>query len=75
MATRGEGWGEGIVREFGIDMYTLLYLRCITNKDPIIAQGTILKITYKEKESGKEYIYSFIYHCAVSCTPETNLTL
>ena len=22
----GEGWGEGIVREFGIDMYTLLYL-------------------------------------------------
>ena len=24
---RGEGWGEGIVREFGIDMYTLLYLK------------------------------------------------
>ena len=27
MVTRGEGWGEGIVREFGIDMYTLLYLK------------------------------------------------
>ena len=25
--------GEGIVREFGIDMYTLLYLKCITNID------------------------------------------
>ena len=25
--------GEGIVREFGMDMYTLLYLKCITNKD------------------------------------------
>ena len=24
--TRGKGEGEGIVREFGIDMYTLLYL-------------------------------------------------
>ena len=25
--------GEGIVREFGIDMYTLLYLNCIISKD------------------------------------------
>ena len=24
---------EGIVREFGIDIYTLLYLKWITNKD------------------------------------------
>ena len=29
----GEGWEGGIVREFGIDMYTLLYLKWITNKD------------------------------------------
>ena len=26
-------WGEGIVREFGMDMCTLLYLKWITNKD------------------------------------------
>ena len=26
------GW-EGIVREFGMDMYTLLYLKWITKKD------------------------------------------
>ena len=32
MVTRGE-WGEGILRELGIDMYTLLYLKWITNKD------------------------------------------
>ena len=25
--------GEGIVRKFGTDMYTLLYLKWITNKD------------------------------------------
>ena len=23
----GRGWGEGIFREFGMDMYTLLYLK------------------------------------------------
>ena len=25
--------GEGAIREFGVDMYTLLYLKWITNKD------------------------------------------
>ena len=25
-ATKGEGQGEGMVREFGVNMYTLLYL-------------------------------------------------
>ena len=29
----GECWGEGMVREFGMDMYTLRYLKWITNKD------------------------------------------
>ena len=28
-----EGWGVRIVREFGMDMYTRLYLKWITNKD------------------------------------------
>ena len=29
----GGQMGEGIVKEFGMDMYTLLYLKWITNKD------------------------------------------
>ena len=29
---KGEGWEEGTVREFGIDVYTLLYLKWIINK-------------------------------------------
>ena len=33
MVTRGEKAGGGIDWEFGIDMYTLLYLKEITNKD------------------------------------------
>ena len=28
--------GEGIVREFGTDRYTLLYLKWITNKDLLL---------------------------------------
>ena len=31
-----EGWKEGIVREFGINMYTLLYISWITNKGPTV---------------------------------------
>ena len=33
MVTGGKGWGEGIVREFGMDVYTLLYLKWLINKD------------------------------------------
>ena len=36
---QGEGWEEGIVREFGIGMYTLLYLKWITNKDLLYNTG------------------------------------
>ena len=39
MVTRWEGWGEGIVREFGTDMYTLLYLKWITNRDLLYSTG------------------------------------
>ena len=33
------GWGGGIVREFGTGMYTLLYLKWITNKDLLYSTG------------------------------------
>ena len=36
--------GEGIVTEFGIDMYTLLCLNWITNKDLQYTQGTLFNI-------------------------------
>ena len=39
MVTRGEGWGGGIVSECGTDMYTLLYLKWITNKDLLYSTG------------------------------------
>ena len=33
--------GEGIVREFGMDMYTLLYLKWVTNKDLQIGRAHV----------------------------------
>ena len=33
MVAWGEGCGDGIVRESGMDVYTLLYLKWIINKD------------------------------------------
>ena len=39
MVTRGEGWEEGIVREFRMDRYTLLYLKWIMNKDLLYSTG------------------------------------
>ena len=39
MVARGEGWEEGIVRELGMDMYTLLYCKWITNRVPLYSTG------------------------------------
>ena len=39
MVTRGEGWRERIAKDFGIDMYMLLYLKMITNKDLLYSTG------------------------------------
>ena len=42
------GWLRGgIVRDFGMDMYTLLYLKWITNK------GTLLKVMWQRGWEGR----------------------
>ena len=54
-------WGE-IVREFGMDIYTLLYLKWITNRD-CIAYGTLLNVTRQPgwEESLGENRYMYMY--------------
>ena len=34
MVASGEGWGKGIVREFGMDMYTLGFSGGASGKEP-----------------------------------------
>ena len=41
----GKDEGEGIVREFGMDMYTLLYIKWITKKVLLYITGTLLYVT------------------------------
>ena len=57
MVTKGERIG-GINQEFGIKIYTVLYIKYITNKDLLYSTGnsTHLIITYNGKEPKKEHI-------------------
>ena len=41
MVVKGEECGERIVREFGINMYPLLYLKQITNEVVMYSTGTV----------------------------------
>ena len=63
MVARGEGWGDGIVREFGIHKYHLLYLKWITNKNLLCSTRTLLSVMWQPgceaslRESGYMYMY------------------
>ena len=49
-------------------MYTLLYIKYITNKDLLYNTENYTQyfiMTYKGKESEKEYIYVYLNHFAV----------
>ena len=63
------------------NIYTLLYIKYITNKDLLYTENytQYFVITYKGKElekSEKEYIYIYTYiQESLYCTPETNVIL
>ena len=47
MAAVGKNRGEAIVREFGVDMYTLLCLKWTTNKDLLNSTGNLLNVIWQ----------------------------
>ena len=60
----GEEWGEGIIREFGIDMYTLPYLKWITNKDLLYSTGNSSQCyvaAWMGGEFGGEWIHVYVW--------------
>ena len=71
----GGRMGVGIVREFGIDMYTLLYLKWIANKDLLYSTGGSLQC-YVAAWMGGEFVgdwkHVYVWLC---CSPETTTTL
>ena len=63
MVTR-ERMGEGIVREFGIDMYTLLYLKWVANKDLLYSTWNSAQFyvaTWMGGEFGGEWIHVYAW--------------
>ena len=59
-----KGKGEGINQEFGINIYTLLYIKYqIANKDLLYSTGNYTQyfvIACKGKESENEYMYLYM---------------
>ena len=74
MFTREGSGGQGeINQEFGKNIYTLLYIKQITNMDILYSTGNSTQyfvITYKGNESEKEYMTE-----SLCCIPESNTTL
>ena len=52
--------GEGIVGEFGVYMYTLLYLKWITSKDLL---GTLLSVMWQPGREGSLGENRCVYMC------------
>ena len=62
MVTKGED-GGGIIWEIGIDIYTLLYIKQIINKDlpySLRNSAQYSVMTYMGKDSKKECIYVYL---------------
>ena len=56
--------GEGVVREFGMDMYTLLYLKWITNKDLLYTTENLVQCYVAARMGGKfeeEWIHVYVW--------------
>ena len=59
-----EGLGEGTARESGMDMYTLLYLKWITNKDLLYSKENTAQCqvaAWMGEEFGGDWIHVYIY--------------
>ena len=60
----GKRWRAGLIRKFGMDMYTVLYLKWIINRDLLYSTGTLLNIM-QQPEGGrnlKENRYRYMYN-------------
>ena len=66
MAARGVGgWGEGTVKELRMGMYTMLYLKQITNKDLLYSiwnSAQCYVAVWMRGEFGEDgYMYLYMY--------------
>ena len=72
-----QGMGGRVNQELGINIYTVLYIKQINNKDLLYSIGNYIQYlvtTYDGRESEKEYIDICITE-SLFCTCETNTAL
>ena len=56
--------GDGIVRQFGLDMYTLLYLKWVSSKDLLQSTGNSAQCyvaAWMRGEFGGEWIHVYVW--------------
>ena len=73
----GEEGREGKVRELGVVMYTLLYLKWIINKDLLYSTGNSAQCSvaaWMGGDFGGEWIHVYVAE-SLPCSPETVTTL
>ena len=67
MVTRRDRWVKVTIRGFGVDMYTLLYLKWIINKDLLDSTENSAQCDMSARmggESGGEWIHVYVsHHC------------
>ena len=74
MVARGK---DGVVREFGIDRNTLLYLKWITNKDLLYSTGNSAQCyvaAWMGGEFGGEWIHVYVCMAESLCCPSETIT-
>ena len=63
MQGQGKEWGEGIIRESGIDMYTVLYSKWITNRNLLYStwdSALCSVVAWVGTESGGEWMHVYV---------------
>ena len=79
MVPKEEGWGEGIVRALRVDVYTLLYLKWITNKDLLYSTRKSVQCyisAWMGGEFGGTWIHVYVHMAeSLCCSLETYPTL
>ena len=68
---------EQIIREFGMDMYTLLYLKWVTNKDLLYSTWNSAQYYVPAWIGGfgGEWIQVYVWLESLSCSPESTTVL
>ena len=59
----GKGWGRGMVREFGMDVHTMLYLKWINNMNLLYSIGNSSQCyvaAWMAEEFGGEWIHAYV---------------